>query len=108
MGRLIGKRPGFVVRAHSFVRRSALPLGNGFHILFEDVREAVRPAAQMGAGRAQEFWNERIPRLCTWEEDLRPVLLAMRKELKVAQYSTRAEFHLPLFAERLDGHEMGG
>ena len=64
-------------------------MGNGLHIAPGDAREAVRFMTERGARRAKGYWSEELYKLLGRAEDLRPNLMAIRKELKVGRDSTR-------------------
>ena len=68
-------------------------MDNGFRVLPEGVRGAARLVTERGTRRAKEYWGEQLFKLREGADASMPVLLAIRKELKVDQHGARASLH---------------
>ena len=95
---------------HAFSRQghialpSELPLlvVDGFRVLPEEVKAAIRSATERGATQIREYQEARLANLEMREQLLMPELVKIRGQREVDKYSTRARLRIPLLEEPLD------
>ena len=84
------------------------PMDTGFHILPEDVQEAISFIAHRGSAGIRAFWLKQLAQVQQRAQDLMPILQRLRATVEPSKEASRARIHVPLLKELLEEAGMGG
>ena len=79
----------------------------GFHILPEDVQEAVRFIAHRGPAGIRAFWLKQLAQIQQGARELMPFLQQLRATVEPSKEASRARIPAPLLKELLEKTGMG-
>ena len=84
------------------------PMETGFHILPEDVQEAISFITHRGSAGIRAFWLRQLAQIQHRARELMPVLHQLRATVEPSKEASRAWIHVPLLKELLEKTGMGG
>ena len=80
----------------------------GFHILPEDVQEAISFITHRGSAGIRAFWLKQLTQIRQRARELMPFLHQLRATVEPSKKASRARIHVPLLKELLEKNGMGG
>ena len=84
------------------------PMDTGFHILPEDVQEAISYISHRGSSGIRAFWLKQLAQIQQRAQELMPILQQLRATVEPSKEASRARIHVPLLKELLEKTGMGG
>ena len=84
------------------------PMDTGYHILPEDVQNAIGYIAHRGPTSIRAFWLKQLAGIKKRSEELMPILQQLRATVEPSREASRARIHVPLLKELLEETGMGG
>ena len=84
------------------------PMETGFHILPEDVQEAISYVSHRGSTGIRAFWLKQLAQIQQRARELMPILQQLRATVEPSKEASRARIHVPLLKELLEKTGMGG
>ena len=84
------------------------PMDTGYHILPEDVQEAISFITHRGSAGIRAFWLKQLARIQQRARELMPFLHQLRAAVEPSKEGSRARIHVPLLKELLEENGMGG
>ena len=83
-------------------------MDTGYHILPEDVQEAISFISHRGSTGIRAFWLKQLARIRQRARELMPPLHQLRAAVEPSKEDSRARIHVPLLKELLEENGMGG
>ena len=84
------------------------PIETGYHILPEDVQEAISFIAHRGSAGVRGFWLKQLSQIQKGAHELMPILHQLGAAVEPSREPSRARIHVPLLKELLEKNGMGG
>ena len=80
----------------------------GFHVLPEDVQEAISYISHRGSAGIRAFWLKQLAQIQKGARELMPILHQLRATVAPPKEASRARIHVPLLKELLEKTGTGG